>query len=100
MAAISGHPCPGCGMTRATLALLHGHLAEAVGFHPLAPLVVPLFGGLVLHGAVHYVREGRWRAMQGKAGARMAAGALALWVLLMVVWVARFCGAFGGPVAV
>jgi hypothetical protein len=100
MAALTGHPCPGCGLTRATLALLHGHLGEAVALHPLAPLLVPLFGAFLLHAAVEYVREGRWVAAHGTAAVRMAAAGLALWVLLLVVWIVRFLGAFGGPVAV
>lgn len=37
-----GHPCPGCGMTRALLALLHGDLAAAWGHNRLSPLVLPL----------------------------------------------------------
>ena len=96
MAALTGHPCPGCGMTRATLALLHGHLAEAVGFHPLAPLLVPLLGGFVLYEAAQYVRLGKWPATEGKSAVRVAAVMVALWALLMGVWIARFCGAFGG----
>ncbi len=100
MAALTGRPCPGCGLTRATLALLHGHLVEGLRFHPLAPLVSPLIGGFLLYGVVQYVRVGQWPATGGKAAVRVAAAGIALWVLLMVVWVARFYGAFGGPVAV
>jgi hypothetical protein len=100
MAAVTGHPCPGCGLTRATLALLQGHLSEAVGFHPLAPLVSPLVLGLLVYGAVGYLRSGRWPATEGRAGARVAGAGVVLWVLLLVVWIARFYGAFGGPVAV
>jgi hypothetical protein len=100
MAALTGHPCPGCGLTRATVALLRGHWAEAVHLHPLAPLVSPLLGGFLVYATVRYVREGRWPATGGKAAGRMAAAGIALWVLLTVVWLARFLGAFGGPVAV
>ena len=32
-------PCPGCGMTRALHALAHGDLANAIVFHPLAPVL-------------------------------------------------------------
>ena len=35
-----GLPCPGCGMTRATLFLAHGELREAMVMHAFAPLVV------------------------------------------------------------
>src|SRR4051812_16948199 len=38
-AILTRHPCPGCGLTRGTLALLHGHLGEALRFHPLVPVV-------------------------------------------------------------
>lgn len=36
-----GLPCPGCGMTRATLALLRMDFAAAFFFHPLVFLVIP-----------------------------------------------------------
>jgi hypothetical protein len=35
LASSTGLPCPGCGETRALLALLRGDLAGSVGFHPL-----------------------------------------------------------------
>lgn len=40
---ITGLPCPGCGLTRALLAALHGGLAAAWQLHPLfwlAPLIL------------------------------------------------------------
>jgi hypothetical protein len=41
--AMTGLPCPGCGMTRATVALLHGDLATSFHFHPLAgPMVAAM----------------------------------------------------------
>jgi hypothetical protein len=100
VAIVTGHPCPGCGLTRATLALLRGDLAETLRFHPLAPLVSPLLGGLLAYAAIAYVRVGRWPAMNGRAAGWLAGGGIALWVLLLAVWIARFFGAFGGPVAV
>ena len=33
--ALTGLPCPGCGMTRAWISLLHGDLSAAFRFHPL-----------------------------------------------------------------
>jgi hypothetical protein len=41
--ALTGIPCPLCGMTRAWDAALHGDLAAAFKFHPLAPLALPLW---------------------------------------------------------
>lgn len=32
---LTGHPCPSCGATRMTQALLHGHFLEAFGLNPL-----------------------------------------------------------------
>ncbi|MFO0629364.1 MAG: DUF2752 domain-containing protein [Polyangiales bacterium] len=43
----SGHPCPACGFTRATLRVAHGDLRGSFWFHPLA---IP--GGVLLVVAV------------------------------------------------
>jgi len=40
--ATTGYECPGCGGLRATHQLLHGHLAAAWAYNPLAVLLVPL----------------------------------------------------------
>jgi hypothetical protein len=40
-AIISGMPCPGCGMTRAALALAHGDVHRACSLNPLALGVIP-----------------------------------------------------------
>ena len=36
------HPCPSCGVSRAWICLLHGHIKEALEYHPLF-LFLPLF---------------------------------------------------------
>ena len=43
--AVSGFPCPGCGLTRAFAALSHGRISEAVALNAVS---VPLFAGVVL----------------------------------------------------
>ena len=43
--ALTGRPCPGCGLTRALLASARGELGVALRFHPFVPLV---WGGLAL----------------------------------------------------
>lgn len=35
--AISGHPCPSCGITRSMVEIGHGDVGRAVSFHPLGP---------------------------------------------------------------
>jgi Protein of unknown function (DUF2752) len=41
--AMSGLPCPGCGLTRALSSLIQGYPAKAVSYHPFAFIVLPLF---------------------------------------------------------
>ena len=57
MARSFGIPCPGCGLTRATLALLRGHVHEALHFHPLVWLLAPLFVGFMSSAAFDLVRD-------------------------------------------
>jgi hypothetical protein len=90
-------PCPGCGMTRATLALLQGDFAHAFGLHPLSPLIVPLATGLIAAQTLGYLRTGRaFTITRRRRSIEVIAAALAL--LLLGVWLARFFGYFGGPV--
>lgn len=37
-----GVPCPGCGLTRATLAMLQLDFAAVWRFHPMAPVMTPI----------------------------------------------------------
>ena len=39
---VTGHRCPGCGMTRACLLLSHGHPIRATAMHPAVWLWVAL----------------------------------------------------------
>jgi hypothetical protein len=36
---LTGHPCPGCGLTRSLVFLAHGEVASSFQAHPLGPLV-------------------------------------------------------------
>jgi hypothetical protein len=93
-------PCPGCGLTRASLRLLRGDLAGALAFHPLVPVVLPLALAFAGTNAFYYVTRGRWGFVDGLTGRAFTAAAAALVALMVGVWVARFFGAFGGPVPV
>ncbi len=91
-------PCPGCGLTRAALALAHGDFVGAFAFHPLSFALVPLVGAVV---AVHVARYVSTGTLSGAAPLPRAIEIVsaALVVLLIGVWVARLFGFFGGPVA-
>ena len=62
-ARITGLPCPGCGMTRAVAALLHGEWSLGLAYHPFAPAFM-ILGFLVALCAVAPVR---WRVQVIKA---------------------------------
>ena len=100
MAAVLHVPCPGCGLTRATLALAHGDPGAALRFHPLVPVIVPVLAVYLGGNALGYVASGRWGALDrrvGRAGAVVLAG---VGVLSVAVWLARLGGWLGGPVAI
>jgi hypothetical protein len=88
-------PCPGCGLTRATWAMLSGDFAGAVAVHPLAPVVSPVFVGTFAYLGVRYVANGR---TDMKPWMVWILGVLS--ALLVALWGARMVGAFGGPVPV
>jgi hypothetical protein len=99
-ATITRHPCPGCGLTRATFALAQGHVHDALRFHPLCLVVVPLVVTALAYNAFTYVKDGRVAAAESVQGTWTTRLSTALAAVLLGVWIARFLGAFGGPVPV
>jgi hypothetical protein len=45
---LTGVPCPFCGMTRACVALVHGHVASSLAFNPAGILVFALAAVLLV----------------------------------------------------
>ena len=81
---LTGLHCPGCGMTRATAALVNGDLLSAFRFNPLGVLLLPLaLLGLVLE-SIGWVRNTSppWRIPLGKHGAKIIAIAVILFMVL------------------
>ncbi|MCS6899723.1 MAG: DUF2752 domain-containing protein [Myxococcales bacterium] len=93
-------PCPGCGMTRATLALLRGDLGGMLRFHPLAPLILLFLGSYLGGNALGFVIQGRWGWVDERLGPRSNALLWGFLLLVLGVWLARFAGALGGPAPV
>jgi len=82
-----GAPCPGCGMTRASLALVHGDLRESWRLHPLAlPLAAAFLAATAM--AIHEGATGRYtfRRIAGRWASPVAIGFLGAFVL---VWLLR-----------
>jgi hypothetical protein len=75
---------------------LTGDVAGATRMHPLVWVAVPFVAIWLAIELLGYAREGRWGASARVPHFTKALVALAS--LLFVVWIARFCGAFGGPV--
>ena len=100
-ARMTHHPCPGCGSTRAVLALLHGDLHGVFANNPFGPAVALLLGFLGAQVLVSIVRWGDIRdAASGRVGRIMKRLILLFAVLEAMLWIARFLGMFGGPVSV
>jgi hypothetical protein len=71
--AATGIPCPLCGMTRACVAAVHGHLATSLAFNPAGILVViAALVALVRPGLLTRIRVPTWCVLA-------AFGALWIW---------------------
>jgi hypothetical protein len=57
---LTGVPCPLCGMTRAVVAAMHGHLLESLRFNPAGLLVVAFALALLAGLRLDRVRIRPW----------------------------------------
>lgn len=89
-----GVPCPGCGLTRSTVALLHGDFERALHFHPLVWLMLPIFLVMVIEEVYIFVRRERLTLLSRIPNVFWWPAGVAI----LAVWIARFFGAFGGPI--
>lgn len=99
MANLTGLPCPGCGLTRASLACFHGHFGDAARLQPLVFFATPMVGVCSVLAAHSWLKRGKVRFPPPVA--RWVMPPLkALYAALIVLWVVRFFGVLGGPVPV
>ncbi len=100
-AALTHHPCPGCGSTRAVLALLSLDFVGALRFNPAAPLIALATSVVAAEGLWMVVRDGHAKKLgMGGASAWALRVLVAAVVLEVPIWALRFFGLFGGPVPV
>ena len=89
--AVTGLPCPGCGMTRAFCALSHGELLRAVHFNLLSPAVYLGFWLAWAHALASLLRLDKIRAALERF-APTGSFAKSLLVLVVIWWAARLIG--------
>ena len=63
---ITGLDCPGCGMTRAVLALARLDLAAAFGYNHLWPLIIGYLLWVGIGSSIAYVKRGEICYLPGK----------------------------------
>jgi hypothetical protein len=92
----TGIPCPGCGLTRAILELLHGNLGSSLQTHLFAPLFVLVIGlffaVLIFPGKPGKTLVSMIRSLETHTGITSI-----LLVLFMLYWVIRIVGLIPFP---
>ncbi len=79
-----GVPCPGCGLTRACLAIMRGEFAAAWALHPWAFLLVPAAGWYALRPL--WKRKAPAEPASPRRGVRVLPVAVMLVFSLWAVW--------------
>jgi hypothetical protein len=91
--AVTGLPCPGCGMTRAFCSIGHGDFAGAFGFNVLAPFVFLAALLLWAHALATLLKLDPARAALERLRPTPSA-TRAMLAVTLVWWVVRLCGGF------
>ena len=78
-------PCPGCGMTRACIALAQGHFADAWRYHPFSYLII----GLAIGSAFFpMLLKNTWTCCSPSTRNTIAIGGI---VLCLSTWIYKLC---------
>jgi hypothetical protein len=101
IATLLHRPCPGCGLTRATLLMLHGDVTASLQMHPLALPIIACWGAIAVATIVSTWRDGvPWVFHRSRLGKLAVVATGVAYVALFALWIARERGFFGGPVPV
>lgn len=57
---LTGHACPGCGLTRAICSLVHGQFHEALAYNWTAPAVLLFFAWISISTTQQQLKETPW----------------------------------------
>jgi hypothetical protein len=87
----TGLPCPGCGLTRSCLALLHGHPREAFLLHPFGPPLLAALAVTLLAGLLPDSPRRRLACVVESAEVSAALAPL-LFVVFLLLWTFRLSG--------
>ena len=90
----TGLPCMTCGLTRAFHAISHGHLRQALAYHPLSLL---LYGLVILHLLLACLRLLGWRFRLIRTLNPVQTMIRGTVGLLFVFWIPRLLIAALGP---
>jgi len=82
---VTGTPCPGCGLTRAWVALGRGAVGESLGFHRLGWVVMFYVALQTIRHAL-WLSVRRWREAIERAGKWLDRGLILLAVALFANW--------------
>lgn len=92
--ALTHHPCPGCGMTRAFCALAHFEFWRAIKFNALSPLLFLLASGAWASAAATALRVERVRSLFARLPRPTPFASKLMFAFVMVWWAARLAGGF------
>jgi hypothetical protein len=87
---VLGLQCPGCGLTRAGTALLHGHFIEALSLNPLAPWVASYV--VYRFAAMAYGLRTQKYLIQQFPNATSAVFIYSFLATFLVIWTLRILG--------